>query len=199
MLSALLLSPGLAGCLITEDLRFEEESDVPPVVLDVADTRTPIGSSFWVDFYSDTSTSTELKIDVLVRDENVEQDLWARWRVTTKTRMTPDFQPLPLPGDGVLKRDLQITVSQGDFREGECHRLELVVSGSFLDPEDPQRGKDPNLFDYTIKADDLGYASWWIWEGTGAGTTEDSKKAALLASCDAIEDLVLSGSTEMQP
>jgi hypothetical protein len=66
-----------------------------------------------------------------------------------------------------------------------CHRLELLVSGSFIGFTDPER------FGLVAPGDETDVASavWWIWEGQGE-TTPIARKGEIAESCEAIEDVL---------
>ncbi len=94
------------GCLVTGEIDFQVEQNVPPVVLDKPGTDAPIGHILWLD--KDAQNTWEIVVDV--RDENVGQALKARWRVVTETEKEPEFKPADLPGVEELIRELHVTL-----------------------------------------------------------------------------------------
>jgi hypothetical protein len=163
------------GCLVTEEIPFDEEPNLPPVILSKPG-EPEIGSIIWID----KSALPQWMLRVQVRDENVEQSLEAHFRIRRQIEMYPRFDSLPVPSaTGTPLRDLDIFVDTAGLRDYECHRLELVVSGSFIagltTPED---------FQFVMSEDqsDIAFASWWIWEGEGRDTP-DANRLAVLESC----------------
>ena len=77
--------------------------------------------------------------------------------------------------------------SVGDIRQGECQRLEIAISGSFVEDRD-------DLFDANIDKGDIAYASWTILEGTDVAppfTPEDEARLARLLDTCPSEDALL--------
>ena len=173
----------LSGCLVTDEITFDEEADLPTVIVDVPSSKTPIGSIVWLD--KDAQPFWEFK--VRVRDENLSQTLKAHYRVVTEDNALPDFVERVLPATDTVLRDLDFPVMSESLRDGECHHLQLVVSGAFFDLLRPE------LFDIVQpgREADIAYASWWLWEGPGDMLATDPDKARLAQTCGAIEDLLL--------
>ena len=175
----LLLAP-LSGCLVTEEITFDEEPDLPTVIVDAPSSKTPIGRTLWLD----KSAAPSWDFNVRVRDENVSQELIAHYRVVTQDTATPQFDTQTLkPNNGEELRDLKLTVKAESLRVGECHHLELAVSAAFLESTRP-------VFDAVPpgRETDVAYASWSLWEGPGAMLATDWERLA--RSCRAIEDLL---------
>ena len=189
VLLCLIVGPS-AGCLVTDEIMFESERNVPPVILDAADrSKAPIRSHVWIDRSAVPKMWT---VAVQVRDENIDQPLVARWRVVNDTEDVYfdqlDLQP------GQLLRDLSITVLTETLLLGKCARLDLVVSGSFI------KSNDPRYFDLTTAGtpEDVAYARWWLWEGERGESAE--AQAELLKSCPGTVDGVVAGaSTQVMP
>jgi len=182
----LCLAPLLPGCLVTDRIEFEVERNVPPVILDKPGTEYPIGEIVWIDRDPPVDPSTapnEWSFDVTVRDENVRDELEARLRVRTDREPNPDFTPNQVVQQtGAVNRTFKVTVDLGQLRTNECHRVELVVSGSFLDRSEPL------FFDVAQPPEDIGEASWIVWEGNGNPTPAEAQ--AILSSCDAVDDFL---------
>lgn len=178
--AGLLFGP-YAGCLVNDEIMFEEEPNFPPVILDAPNPVVRIGEHIWID----GSAVPMLDLDVRVRDENINQELIAHWRVLGQGETLAEFDDQVLP-PGLLVRDLRISVNSArSIDDGRCHRLELAVSGSFL-----KNQKRKEVFDVTLDNADIDTAVWWIWEGRGEAGTLPQEKAALVDSCDAIEALL---------
>ena len=186
-----LLPVALSGCLVTDEITFDQDPDLPTVIVDAPGTQTPIGSSVWVD----KSTMPDWKFDVRVRDENLAQDLIAHYRVVTQDAEFPPFETVDLKGPAASElRDLTLSVKSEQLRDGECHQLELAVSGSFFDSTRP-------VFDAVPRGRelDVAYASWQLWEGPGEMLTPDPDLARLARTCEAIEALLAPDLVESAP
>ncbi len=182
---AVVLSALLSGCLVTSEIDFQVEENVPPLVLDKPGEEGTIGSVLWVDI---DDTNWELLVDV--RDENIGQPVTARWRVQTEEQDEPEFKQAELAPSGTARRELRITLDQGDLVAGECHRLQLVVSSSFVE------GSTPNRFDITSPVEDIGRANWWLWEGMGEASADPDEALRLINSC---RTSILEGSQTVVP
>jgi hypothetical protein len=170
------------GCLVTDAITFDEEPNLPPIVLSKVG-EPEIGSIVWIDKFA----MPQWTLGVQVRDENLEQPLEAHWRIRTRDERSPRFHPLPVPSvAGSPVRDLDLFIDTAGLQDYECHRLELVVSGSFIEGL-----TDPDSFAFVRPEHlyDLAFASWWIWEGEGRDTP-DASKLMIFDSCDAFEDLM---------
>jgi hypothetical protein len=181
---------GCWGCLVTDKITFPTEPDIPPMILDAPGTSTPIGTILWVN----KATKPEVRLPVKVREENATQPLEAHWRVLTVGNDAPPFEVLPLP-QGLL-RDLDVVIQTSSLHMGECHRVELAVSGHFF------TSKKPAFFDLTPLDEQVARASWTLWEGRGEAQATAEEKAKLIDSCNAIEALLMpamSTSTQVMP
>jgi hypothetical protein len=176
-----------SGCLVTSEYEIPDPTNVPPIIQDDPASIAKIGSIIWLDSENPQNWP---QFSVRVRDEDTEQVLDARWRLVKQGEPMPAFTVLqPLPA-GKLVRELQFRVESTRLSDGECHHLELAVSGNFW--KDRATGMDrtePVFFAEVMGdfPDDLALASWWIWEGQGNMQTTDDEKGRLLDSCNAKE------------
>ena len=185
-----LVSGACAGCLVTDEIMFESEPNFPPVILDAPPPTAPIGDHVWIDSSADVKT---WRLDVRVRDENITQPLVAHWRVVADAgRKDPSFEHLNL-SPGLLVRDLPIFVQTEALELGTCHKLELVVSGSFF------KKLDPAYFEAVPDGaeDDVAKAVWWLLEGDMHASAEE--KARLIDTCNAVNGVVADESVVDQP
>ena len=182
MALVLLLCGAGVGCLVTDQIEFETERNVAPMIFDGPSSVAKIGQTVWID----KASRTMLQLQVKVRDENVNEPLQARWRLVSKGDPVPQFESKDIPVSGEVVRDLAFDVQTGPLRDGECARIELVVSGSF--------GKKTNglyFADTTSEDDsDIDYAFWNIWEGEGQSRTSPEELGRLAASCPTNEMLL---------
>jgi hypothetical protein len=182
----------VSGCLITNPVEFEQEEPQPPFILDVSRSDNPIGSILEINLDLNPS---RIQIPVRIRDENLFQDLTARSRLVTVPIPEPEYgEGVLIPEQGELMRD-EVFVEAGDIKRGECHLLELVVSGSFVP------GDDPELFDVVSEPDDIGRASWTIWEVSGDPLAETGAAAAqnLVKTCPTEDARTVTGVEDPAP
>jgi hypothetical protein len=127
---------------------------------------------------------------VRIRDENITQELEARLRIVTSPSEEPRFEPFPVLAGDRPERDLTIRIETATLKEGKCVALELAVSGSFVDIENPPFTGVPS------GSNDLARAKWWIWEGDL--TLEEVRKANA-DSCPVTFKANMMGATEASP
>jgi hypothetical protein len=96
----------------------------------------------------------------------------------------PEFEPtIELPASGALIRNLDITLPSSQLTQDNCHRIDVVVSGSFRQDAD-----DPGDFDEVNIEWDLAGASWWIFEGDSQLATAE-QRLKIIDSCETIDTL----------
>lgn len=171
----------LSACLVTDPISFPEPESHPPTIID-SPGGVPIGSTFWIDLDEPVN---EWELPVRIRDDDVAQALKARHRVRTEDEPEPEWSEVTIAPSGVPLREHKVELFRGDIKQGRCHHVELVVSGSFF-PRDDR----PAFFDAVLEVDDLASASWTIWEGPGELLTDQTEKALLVDSCDALADFL---------
>lgn len=165
----MMLSLGLAtqntGCLVTEDLLFEGQEDVPPAFVFKPRSIPAIGATLLVDTDQlESEGRTELTFELQVRDDNVLQDLETQIRLRTNEVVIKDVEPGVIRASGNAIRDVKFRFLAAELRDGQCHQLEFAVSGNFLEFEEER------IFAFPEVEDDLAIATWWLWE-TNADTT----------------------------
>jgi hypothetical protein len=180
-LSAVLVA--CSGCLVTSKYDIPDPTNVPPIIQDDPASIAKIGSIIWLDSQNPQSWT----FSVQVRDEDIDQVLDARWRLVRQGEPLPPFTRLQPFQAGPLAPPLQITVESTKLSDGECHHLELAVSGSFWKDMLGMDRTDPLYFAEVTVEDDLALASWWIWEGEGNTETNDDEWKRLAKSCNAKE------------
>lgn len=168
------------GCLVTDKQTFEGQPNSPPVILSKTGQPT-IGMIVWID-----NVQPEWQLEVQVRDEDVDQVLQAQWRVWRVDDPDPMFDTLDdIERTGEPIRNLQIRVNTANLVNYRCHRLELLVSGSFIG------FTDPDFFGLVAPGDeaDVARASWLIWEGQGLDTPP-MQLAEIAQSCETIKGVM---------
>lgn len=148
----------LPGCLVTDEIKFSEPENHPPMFVPGA-RRVAQGDLI----YADKDERTSWPFALRVRDIDIAQDLEVHWRVVTQgsdlRRRT-----IALPAEGSALRDFELIVNPTDLSFDYCHRVDVAVSGSFNKPFDDEP-EDP--FDFNGRTDfyDLVELSFYIWEG----------------------------------
>lgn len=176
----------LSGCLVTDEIQFPQDVPYPPTIVGVPGAEFQIATIIWIDLKG--HAQNEWKLPVRIRDDNVDQTLEARYRVLQPGEPSPRWARDEIaPSGSPVREDYEVKVRFGDLLPGECHRVELVVSGSFL------RRTENKFFDVLNDegeaSGDIARASWTILEGDPSDPEIEKKKALLLDSCKAIESL----------
>jgi hypothetical protein len=177
-LGSLLAGVLASGCLVTDQAQLDPTPKTPPIVLAV---DIPLGSILRVN----TNQVNEVRIPLRVRDENTQEALKTRFRITSggKTGAYKCPEVPELPGVGELVRPWEITIPGTQLVSGACSLVEFVVSSSFVPCE-----KHPDVFDITTPVDeDLGRATFWIWETSTDPLTNPTAARALIDTCPAID------------
>jgi hypothetical protein len=180
VVTALLLALS-GGCLVTDPITFNDEPDLPPSILNKPGFEPKIGGMLWVK----KARTPEWDMEVQVRDENIQQEIVAHWRIRHEGNMRAAFEATTVPRGDQPVRDFVFSVQSDDLREYRCHMLELAVSGSFFRHE-----TRPQFFDMVQNEGDIAYATWWILEGDGELDTPDEQRLSIFNSCETIETLL---------
>jgi hypothetical protein len=166
-----------SGCLVTDQAQLDPTPKTPPIVLAV---DYPLGSILRVN----TNQVNEVRIPLRIRDENTQEVLKTRFRINTGSKTGAYKCPEPtLPGIGELVRPWEIVIGSTLLERGACSLVEFVVSSSFVPCE-----KHPDVFDITTPVDeDLGRATFWIWETSTDPLTNPTAARALIDTCPAFD------------
>ncbi len=170
----------ITGCIVNRRITFEDEPNAPPSIRSAPSARefgTALGQIVYLDLAqsgqpgSGLEFSEALVFPLIVSDRNLQQRLvWRRFI---------DFDPQLVSGpdagrviepSGAEDRFFDVVVPYDIFRDGagECHKLEVLVSGGFVD-EFPFR--EPVL------EGDLASAFWWIH------VTDDTRLTVDMRTC----------------
>jgi hypothetical protein len=174
-----------SGCVVTDPVKFQNEVDVPPVILD--DPSLPNGSiiKFQKELDPNAPGAKEININLTVRDDNVNQPILVRTRITKADNTVilsqcPDAQ---LARQGVPLSYYTLTIPQGSLKTGECHKVEVVVSSKFegcYKNDDTQNSH----FDVVANPDDIARATYWIWEVGNNVLDSAAASKILVNSCN---------------
>jgi hypothetical protein len=162
------------GCLVTDEIKFDDEPNVPPVLIDSPGNKTPIGDIIYFDYSSDlTGTSIDdasdyappsIQFSLRVRDENVGQPLEARRNIFVQD-VSGKFGPfgnnivsVPIVYSREQVRDIDFTIETGFFSDDTlCYRVELAVTSAF-------RNSVPNASNWSLPENDNDIAKtrWYV-------------------------------------
>jgi hypothetical protein len=179
--SVALLCVFVSGCLVTSAVEFEEEANVPPVVLDSAEF--PFGEV--IEF--DRRVPQDLRVGVRVRDENLDDELEIRARVSvegndpSRTFLICQADRFRYPNGTPIRDALDLVLNQTQIMPGVCSQLEVFVSSRFLrECEDT----DERFFDQPQDREDIARAAYLIWEMSGDPRTNPTSSQAIVNSCE---------------
>jgi hypothetical protein len=182
-MALLALALPLQACVVTDPVEFKDEVDVPPIIVD--DPALPNGSIIKFEkVEGGAQEAKEIEIDLQIRDDNVQQALAVRTRITKADNTTilsicPDT---PLARQGTPISDYSLKIPQAYLNPGECARVEVVVSGHF-GPCYTDNKKANDRFDLVSfdHPDDIARATYWVWE-VGQNVLGDAKASQTLAN-----------------
>jgi hypothetical protein len=152
--AALASSFAATGCVTTDPITFSPEENYPPSVVSQAAAEYPIRDIGELDL--DETLETEVPLEVVVRDPNVDQTLEYRIFLNSET---PPGAEIPIdagtiaPEGGSVERLETFTVPHSFLAPGECNKIELIVVGNFLSFVEPRRPEQEGDFDGV---------TWWI-------------------------------------
>lgn len=178
----------LSGGCVTDKIPFEPKPREAPAILDSPTSTIEIGDLFWVDR---SNARGMWPMQVVVREANVNREIVAHVRVvdpqvdlSNPENRQPQFETFDVPKSGTALRDFPFTVQTSALAPASCHRLELVVSGSF------KKSQQSGFFDYLDPedAEDIARAKWWVWEGNPDSAM--GMEANIVRTCNARSDLL---------
>ena len=162
----------LGGCVVTNKIEFDVPTNTPPAIVVTGLAGTPPGASIDRIIRVDRSDPTQPPVTLTfnVRDPDVSQSLEGRifvdWDHDTGTGPAPALFTIPPSGTDV--RSASQVVPDNLLRGvGECHRIELLVAGSFGPPD----GRAP------VETGDIAQAVFW------AEVIDDTHPSADLSTC----------------
>ena len=171
----------LPGCLVTNEIQFEAEEIVPPSVM-----APNLGDMIVLN----RNRTESLSLTVSILDPNVDEILYARWRLARNTTM-PVPMLLSLCNADTNQDEAEILRTGTNLREHTlvinpfdvplgCHRLELAISSNFKNTCTEVRSA-PGVFASTLAANDVGTANWWILSIDGPPS--DTAKLEAFRTC----------------
>jgi len=152
---ALAVSFAAVGCVTTNPIEFSPEENYPPSVVSQANAEYPLREIGQLNL--DETLETEVPLDVIVRDPNVDQTL--QYRIFLNSPTPPPSTEIPidagtiLPQGGAVERFETYNVPHSLLTPGECNKIELIVVGSFFGFIEPRRPLEEGDFDNV---------TWWI-------------------------------------
>jgi hypothetical protein len=156
----------MSGCLVTDEITFDTEENVPPVILDVQSSNTRIGIGDIV--YFDVESPGTIEFEFRVRDENIGHPLEYRRKILvpgsgtfvpnedTKDRIIPpSYEPI---------RYYKDTIGNDAFERDSCYRIEVAMSLDF-----EYASSDLYRWNVPVEKDDVSETNWYIVTGESAG------------------------------
>ena len=158
--AALGASASSGGCIATSTIEFESEENFPPSIISQENADFPLDEIGQIDLDPDVlppEEPAEMPLEVIIRDPNFEQ--------TLEYRIFLDGPPPPLEPErpiregfieptGFLERPRTFVISYDELDPGECHKIDLIVTGRFLSDTVAQRPPE--------EEGDFDLATWWV-------------------------------------
>jgi hypothetical protein len=141
---ALGASASSSGCIATNTIEFEAEFPLDEIgQINLDDLPPP-------------EESTEMPLEVIIRDPNFEQTLEYRIFLDPPPPSEPEFpiQQGFIEPTGFLERPRTFAISYDELDPGECHKIDLIVVGRFLSDTVEQRPP--------AEEGDVDLATWWV-------------------------------------
>lgn len=151
---------------------------MPPIVLDTPELA--VGS---IVTFDQTTDGNDLRLGITVRDDNVNDELRVRARLTV-SGLAPSFL---CPGDTIFpsgepqRPEYELILLPTDIRRGACTRVEVWVSSRF-DAPCLEREK----FDLPLIPDDVARATFWVWEMSDNPTANAEAAKVIVNSCQTL-------------
>ncbi len=151
---ALAASFTVTGCVATDTIEFSPEQNYPPSVVSQQNAEYPLREIGQLNL--DESFETELPLEVIVRDPNVDQTLEYRIFLNSTTPPSAEFPILQgdiPPESGSVERPDTFNIPYTFLVPGRCNKIELIVVGNFAGFVEPRRPAQEGDFDNV---------TWWV-------------------------------------
>jgi hypothetical protein len=148
-----------SGCIATNTIEFESEN-FPPSVVSQENAEFPLDKIGEIEKKDDPlppNEPAEMPLEVIIRDPNFEQTL--EYRIFLDGPPPPPQPERPIQEGfidpiGILERPWTFAIPHEVLTPGECHKIDLIVTGEFLSDTVEQRPPaEPGDFDL---------ATWWV-------------------------------------
>jgi hypothetical protein len=153
--AAFAASVAASGCIATTPVEFTEEENYPPSAISQPGAQYPLREIGQLDLDVPVE-QRELPLEVIIRDPNIDQTLEYRVFVDSPT---PPGNDSPIDQDfidpsGEVERPWTFNIPYDVLTPaGECHKIELLLSGGFASPIEPRR---------PLEEGDVDDRTWWI-------------------------------------
>lgn len=150
------LAAGLscAGCIATNPVEFTAEENFPPSAISQPTAQYPLRDIGQLNL-DDPVETPELPLEVIIRDPNIEQTLQYRIFLDSPTPPGAEF-PID-QGDidpvGTVERPDTFNIPYDALAPGECHKIELLITGQFAGFVEPRR---------PVEEGDIDARTWWV-------------------------------------
>ena len=165
---------------MTSSEDFPDEALVPPIVLNEGDL--PLGSIVTVD----KTQGNELRLGITVRDDNIDDELEVRAKLSTLGEGAYDWicAGTIAPSLEPKRKAFPVILVPSGLRDRLCTRVDIFVSAEFARDCPPLDDEDRELFDRPLHRGDLARAQFWIWEMSGNPLSIPTAAQAIVSSCE---------------
>ncbi|MFW2390655.1 MAG: hypothetical protein ACN4G0_20140 [Polyangiales bacterium] len=139
------------GCITTTPIEFEAAQNYPPSVVSEPTAEFPLNRIGRLDLDVPVD-APEMPLEVIVRDPNLDQTLVYRMFLDSPPAPDIPFTADEITPSGFVERPTVLFVPYDRLTAGECHRIELVVTGQFANFV-TRRPEEEGDFDD---------ATWWV-------------------------------------
>ncbi|MGB5810320.1 MAG: hypothetical protein WBG86_07315 [Polyangiales bacterium] len=145
-----------SGCVTTDRIEFQLEESFPPSIVSAADADYPLNQIGALNL-DDPVEAPEALLQTVVRDPNFDETL--EYRIFLDSFEPPPAVERPIQEgtigpSGFLDRFPVFAIPFTRLEAGQCHKIELVVVGTFASGSvEPRRPVIPGDFDQV---------TWWI-------------------------------------
>lgn len=152
--TALLASAFGAGCITTNPVEFQAEENFPPSIISQQGAEFPLSEIGQIDLDAPVEPR-EMPLQVIIRDPNFGQTLEFRMFLDAPEPPEPErpIQEGEILPSGFVERPRLFSISYDELAPGVCHKIELVVVGSFASNVEQRRPREEG---------DIDQATWWV-------------------------------------
>jgi hypothetical protein len=139
------------GCITTTPIEFEAAENYPPSVVSEPTAEFPLNQIGRLDLDVPVD-SPEMPLEVVVRDPNLDQTLAYRMYLDSPPAPDIPFTSGEITPSGFVERPTVFFVPYDRLAAGECHRIELIVTGGFANFVTRRPAEEGDFDD----------ATWWV-------------------------------------
>ena len=144
------------GCVATSPVEFDSAENYPPSVVSEPTAEYPLNRIGELDL-DEPVESPELRLEVVVRDPNLDQTLDFRMFLDSPPEPEIPFTDGEILPSGFVERPKILFVSYDLLTPGECHRIEHDETRAFASdvaPRRPAEARDVDEATWCVEATD---------------------------------------------